>query len=190
MSSTSSKTRLGIAGALVLLGLILLIVGLLSGGSVKLQGFNNGQQINAKDAGFSVFSPDQSARSAVTCQADQGGQKSTLDRPSNDFSISADGTKYWEIARSTDGMKSGTYTVTCSGKDGVQTFAGAKEGKAGGGALRLLGLILGPILLLAGLALAAISLMRKKSATGDQQNAYNQQGAYGQQGGYNQGQSG
>ena len=212
MSSTPSKAKLGAAGGLILLGLILLIVGLLSGGSVKLHGFTNGQQVDAKDSGFSVFSNDQTARSAVSCTATVNGEQKTLLRPSEDFSVEADGTKYWEIARSTDDMKAGAYPVSCEGKDGISTFVGPKEGKAGNGALRMLGLVLGPILLLAGLALLAISLMKKKPATaggydqqgqgygqqayGQQAGAYNQQGygqqqgygdqSYGQQGGYNQ----
>ncbi|WP_050669171.1 hypothetical protein [Luteipulveratus halotolerans] len=199
MSSTPSKAKLGAAGGLILLGLILLIVGLLSGGSVKLHGFTNGQQVDAKDSGFSVFSNDQAARSAVTCTATVNGEQKTLLRPAEDFSVEADGTKYWEIARSTDDMKAGAYPVSCEGKDGISTFVGPKEGKAGNGALRMLGLVLGPILLLAGLALLAISLMKKKPATaggydqqgqgygqqayGQQAGAYNQQG-YGQQQGY------
>lgn len=188
--SKSSKAPLGIGAALALIGLVLLVVGLMSGGGVKLNPFQNGQSINAEDAGFSVFSTEQGARASSTCTAEQNGNATTLGRPASDFSVEADGSTYYEIARSTDGLGAGAYTVQCDGSSG-NLFAGPRADNIGGGAMRMLGLILGPILLLAGLALIAFSLMRGKKAQPATQGGYDQnQGQYGYAGGAGYGQGG
>ena len=188
--SKSSKAPLGIGAALALIGLVLLVVGLMSGGGVKLAEFQNGQSINAEDAGFSVFSTEQGARASSTCTAEQNGNATTLGRPASDFSVEANGSTYYEIARSTDGLGAGAYTVQCDGSSG-NLFAGPRADNIGGGAMRMLGLILGPILLLAGLALIAFSLMRGKKAQPATQGGYDQnQGQYGYAGGAGYGQGG
>ncbi|YAL84359.1 hypothetical protein ACMYYO_06010 [Dermacoccaceae bacterium W4C1] len=200
--SKSSKLPLGLGALLALVGLVLLIVGLFTGGGVKLTQFSNGNQVTSKDDGFSVYSDNGDVRANAICYADKDGNRTTLDRPNSDFTVEADGNTYTEIARSPSSIGSGSYGVTCDQTNGASTFVGERADKTGKSPLLW---ILGLVLLLAGLALLVFALLRgRKSSTAgatagvaggyDQnQQGYSQQGGYGydqnqqgysQQGGY------
>jgi hypothetical protein len=198
--SKSSKAPLGIGAGVALLGLILLIIGFFSGGGPKLTGFQNNGTVNATDSGFSIYSTDQGARSAAVCKATKDGSDTDLGRPQEDFSVSVDGKDYYEVARGTDGISEASYTVSCEGTQ-AELFVGPAADSLGGGVMKMLGFILGPILLLAGLGIIAFGMMKGKKSQaatagvagqgGYDQSGYGQQQGYGydQQGyGYDQGQ--
>ncbi|WP_018156297.1 hypothetical protein [Demetria terragena] len=194
--SKSSKAPLGIGAALALLGLILLIVGLFAGGGPTLSKFQSGGTVTAEDGGFSLYSTDQGARSAAVCTASKDGEDSALGRPSEDFKVSSDGSDYYEVARGGD-LAAGSYTVNCTGSD-AELAVGPSADDLGGSVLKLVGFILGPILLLVGIGIVLFSLSKAKKAQpagavaaggADQGYGYDQ-GGYGQQSyGYGQDQS-
>lgn len=178
MSKSSSKLPLGLGAVLVLIGLVLLLLGLFTGGGAKLSQMSNGSQVGASGSGFSIYAQDKALRENAICRA--GDQ--VLQRPSADSEVKADGNSYWEIARAGDAQNSGDFLVRCESVNDATLFAGPRADKIGGGLLKTLGLILGPILLVAGLALVLFSLLRgKKSAApaaapsgGYQQSGYGQ----------------
>ncbi|MFC6706122.1 hypothetical protein [Flexivirga alba] len=186
MNSLGNKKLLAVPAIVAVIGLVLLIIGLLSGSTVKLTQFSSGSSLSMS-GGFSVYSPTAADRTAAICNLDG----KTLPRPTKDFSVSASGTKYYEIARSSQDKG----TVTCSNNAG-KLYAGDRADKIGGG-FHTLGIVLGGILLVLGLiGVIALFLLGKKkggsSATPDQgpQGGYGQPygqpgyGQQGQQGGY------
>ena len=175
----TKKTLVAIPAVVAVVGLVLLIVGFASGGGgAKVSAFSTGARVTS-DAGFSIYSTDKSSRTATVCRAVSDGTTSTMGRPSSDFSVKSNGGTYWEVARSTDGMTKGDYTVNCAG--GNNLFAGTRADKIGGG-VRAPGIVLGLILLIGGLlGVVLLSLMgRRKTALG---------GPQGQYAGYQQGSS-
>ena len=186
---SGTKKLLAIPAVIAVIGLVLLIVGLFSGTSIKLTAFGNGQSITTTgDSGFSVYSTSQSARASAVCTTVADGKTLTLNRPTKDFSVDASGTKYWEIARSTDAMKGGSYDVNCQNVDGTM-FAGPRADKIGGG-FQTIGIILGCILLVIGIVGALVLFLRGRSKTPSGEAAAPATvgaGAYGQQGYYGEG---
>ncbi|WP_446664211.1 hypothetical protein [Flexivirga sp. B27] len=185
MNSLGNKKLLAVPAVVAVIGLVLLIIGLLSGSSVKLTQFNSGSSLSM-DGGFSVYSPESGDRTAALCTLDG----KTLPRPTKDFSVTADGTKYYEIARS-DSSKG---TVSCSNNSG-KLYAGDRADNIGGG-FHTIGLVLGGILLVLGIiGVIVLFLLGKKQGgangaaaqggqAGGQQGGYQ---GYGQQQGYGQG---
>lgn len=183
MNPLGHKKLLAVPAIVAVAGLVLLFIGLLSGPTVNLTQFTSGSNLSLS-GGFSVYSPTAADRTATFCTADG----KTLPRPTRDFSVTADGTKYYEVARSSQD----TATVDCSGNAG-KLYAGDRADKISGG-LRPVWIVLGSILLLLGvLALLALFLLGKKKGTAGSDNtgpqglghdAYGQQQGYGQQGGY------
>lgn len=162
--SGSKKALLAIPAVVAVIGLVLLLVSLFAlGSSVKLSGFNSGQTITS-DNGFSVYSTSQSARANAVCTTVTDGKTVTLNRPTKDFSVDADGTKYWEVARSTDAMKSGQYQVNCQNA-GDQIFAGPRADNIGGSTQTIL-IIVGCILLILGIIGAVVMYLRGRSKGG------------------------
>ncbi|WP_207948180.1 hypothetical protein [Metallococcus carri] len=187
MSNTSAgpkKALLALPAAVALIGLVLVLVALLSSSAVKLAGFTDRQTIQANASGFSVYSADQGARTTANCQAAAGGNNVSLNQPASDFSVSAGGSKYWEIARTPDSLSAGDYQVTCQGANGT-LYAGPRADKIGGG-WKTPVLILGLLMLLAGIIGAVLMFLRGKKATPQTSGGYPNQ--YG--GGYNNNQYG
>lgn len=182
MNPLGNNRLLAVPAIIAVVGLVLLFIGLLSGSTVNLTEFTSGSNLSLS-GGFSVYSPTAADRTATFCTADG----KTLPRPTRDFSVTADGTKYYEVARSSQDKA----TVDCSGNAG-KLFAGDRADKISGG-LRPAWIVLGSILLVLGiLGLIALFLLGKKKGTADSDNTgpqglghdgYGQQ-SYGQQGGY------
>ncbi|GGB18017.1 hypothetical protein GCM10011492_04840 [Flexivirga endophytica] len=174
MNALGNKKLLAVPAVVAVVGLVLLIIGLLSGSTVKLTQFNSGSNLSMS-GGFSVYSPESADRTAAICSLDG----KTLPRPTKDFSVSADGTKYYEIARS-DSDKG---TVSCDHNAG-KLYAGDRADKIGGG-FHTIGIVLGGILLVLGIigVIALFLLGKKKGATGSDSTGP-QGGGYGQPGGY------
>ncbi|TWP35204.1 hypothetical protein [Leekyejoonella antrihumi] len=160
-SGSGDNRLLALPAGVAVIGLVLLIIGLLSGASIKLSAFGNGQSINPGSSGFSVYSTSQSARANTVCTTVSGGKTLTLNRPTKNFSIDASGTKYWEIARSTDAMTGSSYQVDCQNADGT-TYAGPRADKLGGG-FQTIAIILGCILLVIGIIGAVLLFLRGRS---------------------------
>ncbi|MDQ2850555.1 MAG: hypothetical protein M3Y49_07440, partial [Actinomycetota bacterium] len=177
----NKKALVAIPAVVALIGLVLLIIGLASSQNVKVTSFTNGSSVSATTDGFSVYSADKAARTATVCTAVSGGRTSTLGRPSADFSVKGTGGTLWEVARSTDGMSKGTYTLTCAGTSGLQV--GPRADKVGGG-FQTIGVTLGAILLVVGIIGVALLLLlgRKKTTPESTYSGYQQGGTYG--GGY------
>lgn len=148
MHSSGSKRLVAVPAVVAVIGLVLLIIGLLSGSGVQLSQFGNGSTVSL-DGGFSVYSKTAADRTATFCRV--GG--TTLGRPIRDFSVSADGTKYYEVARST--VSAGT--VTCTGNSGA-LYAGTRADRLADG-FRTTGVVLGVILLVLGLVGAALLVL-------------------------------
>ncbi len=164
--SGGRKRLLIIPAVVAVIGLVLLLVSLfVLGSSVKLSGFTSGSTITSSDSGFSVYSTTQSARANAVCTTVTDGKTVTLNRPSADFSVEADGTKYWEVARSTDAMGGGSYTVNCQNA-GDQIFAGPRADKIGGGG-QTIGIIIGCVLLILGIIGAVVMFLRDRSRGSD-----------------------
>lgn len=151
MNSLGNKKLLAVPAVVAVIGLVLLIIGLLSGSTVKLTQFTSGSNLSMS-GGFSVYSSTSADRTATYCKIGS----STLPRPTKDFSVSASGTKYYEIARSSQDKG----TVTCDGNSG-KLYAGQRADKIGGG-FHTLGIVLGGILLVLGIiGLVVLSLPRR-----------------------------
>ncbi len=183
--SGNKKAVLAVPAVVAVVGLVLLLVSLFAlGSSVKLSGFTSGQTITASDSGFSVYSTSQDARANAVCTTVTDGKTVTLNRPTQDFSVDADGTKYWEVARSTDSMKGGQYQVNCQNA-GDQIFAGPRADDIGG-SLQTILIIVGCVLLILGIIAAVVMYLRGRSKGGSAPSATPQPaGAPGyQQGGY------
>lgn len=184
-SSGNKNALLAVPAAAAVLGLILLLVSMLSSPKVSLNGFANGNDVTSTDSGFSIYSTEQGDRGAARCSVVNNGQTTTFDQPSADFSVEADGKKYWEIARSPDGMAAARYQAQCESNQG-QLFAGNRADKIGGG-WRTPVLIVGLLLLLGGIIGTVLMFMRgKKAASNNQNSGYDNSGyQYGQ--GYSDG---
>ncbi|MGN6414052.1 hypothetical protein [Flexivirga sp.] len=182
MNSLGNKKLLAVPAVVAVIGLVLLIIGLLSGSTVKLTQFSNGSNLSMS-GGFSVYSPQSADRTATVCKVDS----TTMGRPTKDFSVTADGTKYYEIARSSQDKG----TVTCTGNTG-NLYAGKRADTIGGG-FQTIGIVLGGILLALGIiGLIVVFLLGRRKGTsggpgsatpqgGYGQQPYGQQGVYGQQ---------
>ncbi|WP_205744623.1 hypothetical protein [Yimella sp. RIT 621] len=184
-SSGNKNAMLAIPAAAALLGLILVLVSALASPKVSLNGFSNGQSVES--SAFSVYSTEQSDRGNAQCSVVANGNTTSFGQPSEDFSVEADGKKYWEIGRSPDGMAKASYETKCENAKG-QLFAGNRADNIGGG-WRTPVLILGLLLLLGGILGTVLMMMRRKKSrsTGSgYDNTYNQGGyQYGQ--GYSDG---
>ncbi|WP_181445498.1 hypothetical protein [Flexivirga caeni] len=169
----SNKKLVAGSAVVAVVGLILLIVGLLSGSSFKPTAFSSGSTISMS-GGFSVYSKTAADRTATTCQVGT----TTMGRPTKDFSVTSSGTKYYEVARSS----SSKGAVTCNGASG-QLYAGTRADKLGGG-FHTTGLVLGAILLVIGIIGALLFLLLGKR--GPKPAAAGVPSGYGQQTGYGQ----
>lgn len=151
MDSSGKKSLLLVPAVVAVIGLVLLVLGLLSGWSLKPIRFSSGDNLSMT-GGFSVYSPESADRLATVCKVGSD----TMGRPTKDFSVSADGTKYYEIARSFRD----TGTVTCTGNSG-ELYAGERADKIGAG-FHTIGVVLGGILLVLGIiGLVVLSLPRR-----------------------------
>ncbi|WP_211308437.1 hypothetical protein [Calidifontibacter indicus] len=184
-SSGNKNALLAVPAAAAVLGLILLLVSMLFSPKVNLAGLSNGDLVNASDSGFSVYSTDQSDRAAASCSVVNNGKTTSFDQPSADFSVEAEGKKYWEIGRSPDGLAKAEYATSCANTKG-DLFAGNRADKIGGG-WRTPVLIVGLLLLLGGIIGTVLMFMRgKKAASNNQNSGYDNSGyQYGQ--GYSDG---
>lgn len=107
MNSSGNKKLLAVPAVVAVIGLVLLIIGLLSGSTLSPKQISNGSTVQLS-GGFSIYSKSASDRTATTCNVDG----TTLGRPTKDFSVSADGTKYYEVARSTVAKEPSTAPAT------------------------------------------------------------------------------
>ena len=69
MNSLGNKKLLAVPAVVAVIGLVLLIIGLLSGSSVKLTQFSNGSTLSM-NGGFSVYSKTAADRTATFCKVD------------------------------------------------------------------------------------------------------------------------
>lgn len=157
MNAPGNKKLLTVPAIVAVVGFLLLIIGLLSGATVKLTQFTSGSTLSMS-GGFSVYSPTAADRTATFCTADG----KTLPRPTRDFSISADGAKYYEVARSSQDNA----TVNCSGNAG-KLYAGERADKIEGG-FQPVGIVLGSLLVVLGILglIAFLLLGRRKGGAG------------------------
>ena len=175
--SSGSRTRFAIPAALAALGLVLLVVGGLLRSSVTLTQLAGGSRIHSSDAGFSIYSTEQADRERAVCTTQADGSTLTLLRPDADFSVEADGTKYWEIARTDDAVQAGDHDVTCR-EAGAQLFVGNRADTIGNDA-RLPLLVLGPLLLLAALVSAVLLALRTRRPAPQVPDGYGYQPGHG-----------
>ena len=194
----NKKVMLAVSAVLAAIGLLLLVVGLVSGPSAKVSSFSNGAVVSSTNDGFSIYSTDNATRASEVCTAVSAGKTTTLGRPDADFSVKAGGGTYWEVARSTDAMTKGAYTVNCTA--GNSLSAGTRADKMGG-SFQVPGIVIGLILLIAGLIGIVLALVLGKKTPTTQSGSSGQYGGstygqgYGAPGGYGsssaaQGQSG
>ena len=181
----AKKALLAIPAAAALLGLILLLVSLLASPKVSLRGITSGNVVEAAENGYSIYSTEQGDRGTAQCRVVGDGKTTPLDTPSADFSVEADGKKYWEIGRTPDSVKNGKFETHCDNSKG-QLYAGNRADKIGGG-WRTPVMILGLLLLLGGILGTVLMFLRGKKAQPASSGNYGQSGySYGQ-GGYSDG---
>lgn len=150
-----------VAGVLAVLGVLLLtlgVVGVTSTATPHMRGFTAGQSVEVRAAGLSVWARSDTARTDAVCTATREGSATVLPRPVSEFAVDVGGTPFYEVARSPESLPPGTYAVACEGTDAT-VYAGPRATETvARGLLGELGLVLGGVALLLGLALGVVWL--------------------------------
>lgn len=181
--ATLARTLWPLTALLALAGVVLLGLGLAgtAGRSgADMVGFHDGAQVEVPEAGMSVWSRSEQARTQVVCTA--GG--TTLLRPVEDFTTEVAGQTFHEVARTPDGFAAGTYPVTCGAAE--EMYAGpyapstAATGLLGGTGVTL-GLVLLPLALVCGLLAWASGRQGRRPEAGPSPLAYRLEEPYARQ---------
>lgn len=144
-------------------GLILLILGLvgtLTTATPNMRGFNPGQSVNIGESGMSVWARSDDVRTSAACTA-SGSRDVVLERPVAAYSVDVAGSDFFEVARTPEDFAAGTYAITCEGTE-ERLYAGPRATRTvASGVMGQTGLLVGGVLLLAGVALGIGALLSR-----------------------------
>lgn len=158
-SSTGDVRRVlwPVAALCALAGVVLLVLGLLGQANrppVDLTGITPGQRVEMTEDGLSVWSRAPGTYLDTVCTADEA----TMLRPVAEYAVQVAGTRFYEVARSPEGLAAGSPAITCSTTDPV--YAGPRAdrtvatGLSGG-----TGIVTGSLLLLVGLVCGVLAVL-------------------------------
>ncbi|MGB5936497.1 MAG: hypothetical protein WBG76_11595 [Ornithinimicrobium sp.] len=144
----------GLAALLALAAIALIALGAIGLANVatpNMQGFNPGATVTVTDAGMSVYARSDNDRASTVCTADDGSA-TTLARPTSEFSVDVSGSDFYEVARTSEDLAAGSYTLTCQGTEQALYVGPAAPNTSAGG-------LMGPASLVGGIMLAFFVLV-------------------------------
>lgn len=158
-SSTRDARRVlwPVAALCALAGLALLVLGLLGQANrppVNLTGITPGQRVEITDEGLSVWARSADTYLDTVCTADG----TTMLRPVSEYAVEVAGSRFYEVARSPEGLAAGSPAITCSTTDPV--YAGPRADSTVTTGLRGgTGIVAGSLLLLVGLVCGVLAVL-------------------------------
>ncbi|MGB3763496.1 MAG: hypothetical protein WA966_09750 [Ornithinimicrobium sp.] len=159
-----------VAAVLAVVLIVLGVVGLARTATPNMQGFNAGAIITVSDSGASIYARSDAERTRTVCTVGDGGDITTLERPTSEFSVDVSGSDFYEVARTPASLVPGSYPVRCEGTTAALYIGPSAPSTSASG-------LLGPVSLVGGVALALLALglgvvavvlrwMRRKPADG------------------------
>lgn len=165
-----------VAGVLAILLIVLGVVGLARAATPNMQGFNPGAMVTVSNSGASVYARSDSDRMNTVCLLDEGGDATTLERPTSEFGVDVAGSDFFEVARVPPSVAAGTYALTCEGTEQALYVGPSAPSTSASGLLGPAGLIGGIVVAFFALALGLIAVFmrraRSKGTSEGKQDAY------------------
>lgn len=104
-----------LSGVLAVLLIVLGVVGLARVATPNMQGFNAGAIVTITDSGASIYARSDADRTSTVCAATKDSTSTTLERPTDTFSVDVSQSEFFEVARTPDSLSAGSYSMTCEG---------------------------------------------------------------------------
>ncbi len=104
-----------LSGVLAILLIVLGVVGLARVATPNMQGFNAGATVTISDSGASIYARSNADRTSTVCAATKDSTSTTLERPTDTFSVDVSQSEFFEIARTPDSLSAGSYSMACEG---------------------------------------------------------------------------
>lgn len=104
-----------VSGVLAVLLIVLGVVGLARVATPNMQGFNAGATVTVSDSGASIYARSDAERTSTVCAASKDSTSTTLERPTDTFSVDVAQSEFFEVARTPEALGAGSYAMTCEG---------------------------------------------------------------------------
>ncbi len=140
-----------VSGLLAIVLIVLGVVGMARTATPNMQGFNPGATVTVSSSGASIYARSDADRTQTVCTARDGGNATTLERPTSEFAVEVSGSDFYEVARTPESLTPGSYELACDGTtQGLYVGPAAPTTSASG--------LLGPVSIISGVVLALLAL--------------------------------